>query len=392
MNSLSNGSNLFKGYFVNVDENDKRIIDNNELSEKRIEQHQAEEAKRLLEEREENGEGSSYDGFEAGIGYDQIDAYDDNQNIIGAPGPDLEDNNEFNEGFSEGLPEGYSTDGEYPQADELGQIQDNMQDGEAFQPGMDDLDSGMEGFDSGMEGFDGGMDAGNDSGFEADSSQDGAMDGSEDAPQINLEEIQAQIDEQIKMAEEQAQQIIADANAEAESIRNQAEEEGRNAGYEAGLAQGSEEARQIKEAAEAEMAQEKEKMEKDFKQLVNSIEPDMVEALTSIYEHVFNVEFRENKDIILHLIKTTLGKMDSGVDIIIHISSDDYDLVTDERASLEEAMTSPNASLEIIEDPLLKENECIIESEGGVFDCSLGVELSELSRKLKLLSYDRVKR
>ena len=68
MNSLSNGSNLFKGYFVNVDENDKRIIDNNELSEKRIEQHQAEEAKRLLEEREENGEGSSYDGFEAGIG------------------------------------------------------------------------------------------------------------------------------------------------------------------------------------------------------------------------------------------------------------------------------------------------------------------------------------
>ncbi len=104
------------------------------------------------------------------------------------------------------------------------------------------------------------------------------------------------------------------------------------------------------------------------------------------------MEFKENKDIILHLIKTTLGKMESGVDIIIHVSSDDYDLVTDEKPALEEAMASPNSNLEIIEDPLLKENECIIESEGGVFDCSLGVELSELSRKLKLLSYDRNKR
>ena len=40
---------------------------------------------------------------------------------------------------------------------------------------------------------------------------------------------------------------------------------------------------------------------------------------------------------------------------------------------------------------MLKENECVIETNAGVFDCSLGVELEELSRKLRLLSFERIK-
>ncbi len=213
-----------------------------------------------------------------------------------------------------------------------------------------------------------------------------------EVPQINLEEIQAQIDEQIKMAEEQAAQIVADAEASVEEIKNQAMEEGRAAGYEEGIKQAAEEIEKMKADAQAEIEAEKEKQQSDFQQLVASIEPDMVDTLTQIYEHVFNVELRDNKDIILHLIRTTLGKVENGTDIILHISSDDYDLVSDEKSNLIEAMAAPNSTLEIIEDPTLKENECIIESEGGVFDCSLGVELSELSRKLKLLSFDRNRR
>ena len=393
MSWLSNGSNLFKGYFVNVDPSDTRIIDNNELAEKRIEQHQAEEAKRLIEERQENGEEVFYDGFEAGIGYDQVDAYDDSQNIIGAPPQDPSQDYEFNDGL---VGDGFSGEGMGDGIDgtQMPVDGDFNQTAEGFDPEFNDFEQNGEGVPQDFDNFDDSPDDfSQDMGTEEDMDPEQApVPEQEEVPQINLEDIQAQIDEQIRMAEEQAQQIVAQANEEAEQIRSQAEEEGRNAGYEAGLAQGREEAQQIKEAAEAEMAKEREKMQNDFNQLVNSVEPDLVDALTSVYEHVFNVEFRENKDIVLHLIKTTLGKMESGVDIILHISPDDYDLVTDERASLEEAMASPNSTLEIIEDPLLKENECILESEGGVFDCSLGVELSELSRKIKLLSYDKVKR
>ncbi len=353
MTWLSNKTNLFKAGWIMVDDSEKRIIDNNELANKKIEAYHEEEARRLMAERQENGEEVLYDGFSEGIGYDQIDAFDENNNIIGAEAP------EVTEGFQEGLSDDYS----------------GMEYDENAVMGMADEDMGL--------------------GMELDSEQvpePEPIPEEEEVPQINLEEIQAQIDEQLRMADEQAQQIIAEAQAQADELRHHAMEEGRQAGYDEGYQQGAQEAEQLKADAAAEIEEQKNKLDADFKQLVNSVEPDMVDALTSIYEHVFNVEFRENKAIILHLIKTTLGKMESGTDIIVHVSSDDYDMVYDEKPALEEAMGSPNSTLELIEDPLLKENECIIESEGGVFDCSLGVELAELSRKLKLLSYDRSKR
>ncbi len=351
MTWLSNKTNLFKAGWIMVDESEKRIIDNNELANKKIEAYHEEEARRMMAERQENGEEVFYDGFSEGIGYDQIDAFDESQNIIGAEAPEATDD------FQEGLAEDYT----------------GMEFDESAGMSEDDMGLGMEPFED-----------------EAEPEPEPIPE--EEVPQINLEEIQAQIDEQLRMADEQAQQIVADAQAQADEIRNQAMEEGRQAGYDEGYQQGLQEAEQLKADAAAEIEEQKNKLDADFKQLVNSVEPDMVDALTSIYEHVFNVEFRENKAIILHLIKTTLGKVDSGTDIMVHVSSDDYDMVYDEKPALEEAMGSPNSTLELIEDPLLKENECIIESEGGVFDCSLGVELAELSRKLKLLSYDRSKR
>ena len=46
-----------------------------------------------------------------------------------------------------------------------------------------------------------------------------------------------------------------------------------------------------------------------------------------------------------------------------------------------------NATLEIVEDRTLNKNECLIETEDGIFDCSLSTQLTELKRKLQLLSY-----
>ncbi len=391
MTWLSNQSNLLKFGWYQVDENDKHIIDNNELAQKKIEKYQAEEAKRR--EALEKGEPvPAFGGFEEGLGFEQINAYDDGQNIIGNtnfgdpgelgefqdgfPGMDNSYGNGFDNGEG-GFNDGSFDEGSYGEGEINGFGENQMVNNPEFQG---------EGFeDQGMQMSEEDMDLGMEM-------EEPPAPEPEEVPQINLEEIQAQIDEQIRMAEEEAKQIVDDANSQAEQIKNQAMEEGRNAGYQEGIQQASEEIERMKAEAEAEIEEERAKQQADFQQLVASIEPDMVDTLTQIYEHIFNVEFRENKDIVLHLIRTTLGKMENGTDIILHISSDDYDLVSDEKQNLEEAMASPNSTLEIIEDPTLKENECIIESEGGVFDCSLGIELAEVSRKLKLLAFDRNKR
>ena len=207
-------------------------------------------------------------------------------------------------------------------------------------------------------------------------------------PQFDMEAMQAEIDLKLQQAQEQADTIVNNAHAQAQEIMQMAQQQGHQEGYDAGYQEGVAAA----QALQADFEQQKEDLEKQYQQIVDELEPEMVDILTQIYEHVFNIELREDKGIILHLLKTTLSRIEPGNDLIVHISSDDYDDIMEQKEELDACITSPNTSMEIIEDPLLKENECMIESDSGVFDCSLGVELSEITRKLKLLSFDRKRR
>ena len=56
---------------------------------------------------------------------------------------------------------------------------------------------------------------------------------------------------------------------------------------------------------------------------------------------------------------------------------------------LEAAATHPDSIVEVIEDISLSKNQCFIETDGGIFDCGLDTELTELSNKLKVLSYEK---
>ncbi len=290
-------SNLFKAGYVSFGQGEARIIDNNELANRKIEEYQEQEIKR------QRAQMATEEGFE-----------------------------------EEGAPE-------------------------EFTPGID------------MNQL-------------TQLTEDQGMLGSFPDPQFDMEAMQAEIDLKLQQAQEQADMIIENANAQAENIRNQAIEEGRTEGFNAGYNEGVAEAEAIKQEAEA----HKQELDKEYQQLVDEIEPEMVDVLTQIYEHVFDIDLREDKGIILHLLKSTLGRIEPGNDLIVHVSSDDYDEIMDHKETLDACITSPNTTMEIIEDPLLKENECMIESDSGVFDCSLGVELKEISRKLKLLSFDRKKR
>ena len=204
-------------------------------------------------------------------------------------------------------------------------------------------------------------------------------------PQIDEEALQAQVDEILANAETRAQQIMAEAAQDAEQLKRGAIEQGLQEGREEGYNQGLQEVEDLK----AQIALAKEEQDREYKKLTDAIEPDLVDVLTQIYEHVFAVDFKGNKNIILHLVKSTLGHIEGGSNLIVHVSSDDYDMIIDEKEHLQEMVTNPNVHMEIVEDPLLKEDECTIETENGVFDCSIGTELEELSRKLKLLSFER---
>ena len=76
---------------------------------------------------------------------------------------------------------------------------------------------------------------------------------------------------------------------------------------------------------------------------------------------------------------------------LIHVSEQDYQFVSMQKTQIAEDGGVKPSMLEFVEDRTLGKNECLIETPDGIYDCSLSVQLSELKRKLLLLSYSGAK-
>ena len=199
--------------------------------------------------------------------------------------------------------------------------------------------------------------------------------------------VSAQSQEIIAEAKEEAEKIkeaaLMDAQAEIEALRQSAYEEGKGEGYEAGY---NEAVKQV-EQQKMQLLEERKQLEAEYQELADNLEPKFVEALTDIYEKVFQVDLQKEHDILMHLIASTMHKMEGSSNYLIHVSKEDYSYVNSKKEELLAASVSANASIELVEDVTLWPNDCIIETDGGIFDCGLGTQLEELSQKLRLLSY-----
>lgn len=199
------------------------------------------------------------------------------------------------------------------------------------------------------------------------------------------DEIAQEVEEKYKEAEREAAKIIADAEERAESIRNTAHQQGKKTGYDEGYAKGL--AQMVEK--EQKLKEKEKQLEEQYQQKIEELEPQFVNALTGIYEHIFNVELKDYREIVVHLITGTIRKVEGNKDFIVHVSKEDYPYVSMQKKVVQASATAPNSSVEIIEDLTLAKSECMIETGGGIFDCGLGTELKELSSKLKILSYEK---
>lgn len=197
-----------------------------------------------------------------------------------------------------------------------------------------------------------------------------------------LEEANSQAQEIIDGANLQADEILESARQEAENIKNQAYEEGKLAGSEAGYQDGVAKAEQMA----VELEEKARALEAEFEQLADELEPKMVDIITDIYTHVFCVDLQDKKGIVGHLLKNAIKNVESTNGYFIHVSDEDYDEVISSKDELSVGLAS-TCIIEIIEDVTLSKGECFIEADSGIFDCSLGIELENLKKELRLLAY-----
>lgn len=199
-------------------------------------------------------------------------------------------------------------------------------------------------------------------------------------------------EELIAEANAQIEQMMSAAQVEAEQIKRQAYDEGNSQGYNDGLVRAQQELDAQVEDLNRQLAEQEDYLRGIYQQKISEIEPELVDVITNIYEHIFNLKLADERGLIMHLIGNALKKVEGSSEYLMHVSSDDLPFVSMQKETLLEECGIVNANVEIIEDVTLKKNQCIIETEGGIFDCSLGVELKELKKQLLLLSYDGVQR
>ena len=192
----------------------------------------------------------------------------------------------------------------------------------------------------------------------------------------------AEADEIVATAEQLALEFKNNSRREAEIECTRIKADAKQAGYQDGLVQAQDE--YASRMQELDMREQQ--LKQEYEAAVSELEPRFVETITGIYEHIFKVDLSQYRDIVTGLIAEAMHGVENSRTYIVHVSQEDYEEIsTNGRKTLEDA--APGCQVDVVEDIGLGRNQCLLETDNGVFDCGLDRQLTELRNKLRILSY-----
>ena len=201
------------------------------------------------------------------------------------------------------------------------------------------------------------------------------------SPSEMVEEAHAEAERIIAEAQEQADQLLSDAEEKARALKSNAVEEGRQEGYKAGQIEALNDYSEKEKALyDREGALKNEYIRKEAE-----MESELLDTILDVFSKFFSIEFSDRKEILLKLIENALSGIENSKEFLIHVSPSQLSAINEKKDYLREKV-GESASIDIIEDPALSEGGCLIETDGGVFDCSVETELDSLIKDLRALS------
>ena len=137
-----------------------------------------------------------------------------------------------------------------------------------------------------------------------------------------------------------------------------------------------------------ELTEKEKQLEEDYRHKREQMEPELVDVLVDVFDKVTHTIAEDKKDMILTLVDSVMSQVELSHNFLIRVSKDDYQFLVDnkERITALASASGNSANIDIFEDVTLKRNECIIETDVGIFDCSLDIQLENLIKDIKLLS------
>ncbi len=192
--------------------------------------------------------------------------------------------------------------------------------------------------------------------------------------------------------DEEREQILSDARAEAVSIVNKAKEEADalflhtrdeavSQGYTDGLAKASDEYAAKQKALD----DRAEALEQNYQEKTASLENDVLEAVLSVVQKAFSIEFGDDEELLLKLVDDCINHVDSAKELLVRANEKNYNLLTSKKQEIIDKV-GEGVSVEFAKDPLLTDGQCMIETDGGVYDVSIDTELKNLIKRIRLLT------
>ena len=189
----------------------------------------------------------------------------------------------------------------------------------------------------------------------------------------------------------EADKIINDAKAEADRLMAEAKQraqilyaDNKSKGYADGLEEQQNEFEQKKADIERELAEKKASLEDEYTKYSDELESDLVEAIIRVFDKVFHIQFGNSKEILRHLVKNTISKVEVGREFRIHVAHTNYKFMLSHLDEIKERIGN-DIDIEVVNDANLEASDCQIETSFGVFDCGIDMELNNLVNDIKAL-------
>ena len=195
----------------------------------------------------------------------------------------------------------------------------------------------------------------------------------------------------VETAKEEAKRILAEANALASQITSKAQieaealcEEHKTQGYAEGAIAKEQELQELQERLETDFALKTQMLESEYIRKRDNMEAELVDVILEVFNKVFHIQFDSKKHILMHLINNAILNIEGDRNFRIKVADSNVLFLENHREDILERV-GHGIDLEFIADSTMDGNECLIETDSGVFDCSLETQLENLIKDIKSL-------
>lgn len=190
-----------------------------------------------------------------------------------------------------------------------------------------------------------------------------------------LESADHDYEEKMMMAQNSSESIISNAYDQAKGIMEQARAEGYQEGYNRGIDDSQEIAKQIVDEALI----IKQEWSDERNRVIENAEVEMVNLVIQAIEKVLEYKVETDQTLIESLIKQGISRVTKSHLVSIRVSNEDYNHALSVKPMLI-ATSDKIEDIEIKRDPTLPMGSCIIDTESGSIDSSIQVQVEQIKK------------